>query len=231
MNPMSGSTPPGIKWLLIINVVLFLLMPVMGGLMEQWLAFSPEVAFLIWQFITYAFLHGSFGHIFFNMFAVWMFGRGLEYRWGTKAFLRFYLTCAAGAALVHLLASIVAYFVFHRPPVPVIGASGAVMGLLMAYAMLYGEETVYVYFVLPMKMKYFVVIVGLLDVMGSWGELTGGGQSSIAHMAHLGGLLTGWLYIKFGGWDGMRRVFGPRRPRIVRSSRVRRPYMEDDTWR
>jgi len=229
-SPM-GATPPGIKWLLIINVVAFLLTPFLGNVLYRFLIFQPPYVFLVWTFITYMFLHGGFAHIFFNMFALWMFGRRLEYRWGTRGFLTFYLTCGVGAAVIHLLASAVGATVFGRPWAAVIGASGAIMGILVAYALLYGEETVYLYFVLPMKAKYFVLLLGILDAMASWGELTGSGQQSVAHFAHLGGLLTGYLYIKFGGRDGWRGLFSGRGPRMVRTRRVRRPYMEDDTWR
>lgn len=224
-----GSTPPAVKFLLIVNIAAFVLAPLLGSLINV-LVFQPRYAFLIWPFVTYMFLHGGFAHIFFNMFALWMFGRRLEYRWGTRGFFRFFLTCGVGAAVVHLIASLVSYFLFGNSFKPIIGASGAIMGLLIAYALLYGEETVYVYFVLPMKVKYFVLLLGILDAYASWGELTGQGQSQIAHFAHLGGLITGWFYIKSGNGKNFRHFFRPG-PKMVRPGRVHRPHLDEDTWR
>lgn len=229
VHPFAGGTPPVVKWLLIANIAVFFLASAMPQQLISLLVFAPPLG-IFWQSITYMFLHGGFTHIFFNMFALWMFGRRLEYRWGPRGFLTFYLTCGVGAAAIHMAASLVALTVFDRPFTAIIGASGAIMGILVAYALLYGEETVYVYFVLPMKMKYFVLLLGILDAMSSWGELTGSHGPQVAHFAHLGGLLTGYLYIKFGGWGGMRALLTGRRPRQVRRDRPRRPFMNDDTW-
>ncbi len=222
-NPLAGSTPPGVRLLLIVNVGLFLftsILPInLANPFFDIFAFWPYLALprlMVWQFVTYMFLHANFAHIFFNMFTLWMFGRRLEYRWGTKEFLRFFLICGVGAALGHMVAA----FFMHISRDPIVGASGGIMGLLVAYALLYGEDTVYVYFVLPMKMKYFVIILGVLDALQV-------GGTSIAHFAHLGGLATGYIYLRwrYPGGPSLLSMFGFRQRRVVR-----RPFMRDNEW-
>jgi membrane associated rhomboid family serine protease len=149
----------------------------------------------LWQPVTYLFLHdtSNFFHIGLNMLALWMFGTELESLWGTRRFTRFYLVTGIGAALCTTLVSWSSY-------VPTIGASGAIYGLLAAYGILFPDRTILLYFVLPIKAKYFVLILGLLTF---WSSLTATG-SGVAHVAHLGGMIFGWLYLRgFTGRGGL----------------------------
>lgn len=152
-----------------------------------------SVGFQPWQLITYAFLHGGFGHLFFNGIALYQFGSRLEYVWGAKKYLTFFLVCAAGAGLCQLL------FMALVPQSagPTIGASGGVYGLLLAYGLMFPRERVMLLIPpVPMSARTLVLVFGALSLfMGVTG--TGGG---IAHFAHLGGMLFGWLLIRY--WRG-----------------------------
>lgn len=152
-----------------------------------------SVGFQPWQLLTYAFLHGGFGHLFFNGIALYQFGSRLEYVWGPKKYLSFFLVCAAGAGLCQLL------FMALVPQSagPTIGASGGVYGLLLAYGLMFPRERVMLLIPpVPMSARTLVLVFGALSLfMGVTG--TGGG---IAHFAHLGGMLFGWLLIRY--WRG-----------------------------
>jgi membrane associated rhomboid family serine protease len=211
--PMFPRLPTVTKALLIANIVLFLLQqpfllgngtfepfmlqPLRGGFDP----FSPGGNFQPWQLLTYGFLHGSFGHLFFNMLALFMFGAPLEQTWGEKRFLTYYLVCVAGAGLCQL-----AVGAMITDPATVLGASGGVFGLLLAYGMLFPNQRVMLLFPpIPMKARTFVIVFGVISlVLG----LTGGG--GIAHFAHLGGMIGGWLMIRY--WRG-HPPFGSRRRR------------------
>ncbi len=138
-----------------------------------------------WQIFTSMFLHGGFMHLFFNMFALYIFGIELEYSWGSKKFLQYYLICGIGAGIVSLLT-------YYNSPVPIIGASGAIYGVLLAYALLFPDRYLYLYFLIPIKAKY---LVGLFIIIEFFSGISGGGN--IAHFAHLGGILTGFIYLKW----------------------------------
>ena len=185
---------------------------------------SPE--FNPYQLISYMFMHGGFSHIFFNMFALWMFGTQIENLWGPKRFLNYYLITGFGAAFLHYLiihfqiSGLESYFtsnqiseivnsgafnpssplfgkarmlyVLHHTPV--VGASGAVFGLLLAYGMTYPNQIIYLNLLFPIKAKYFVIIYGLLEfVLG----VQNGAGDNVAHFAHIGGMLFGFLLIKY----------------------------------
>jgi len=145
----------------------------------------------VWQLVTYLFLHGGWFHIIFNMFALWMFGSDLESKWGGKKFLRYYFLTGIGAGILDVLLN--ALFVSNS--LPTIGCSGAIYGLLLAYGMIFPERLIYLYMIIPIKAKWFVVIMGAIEFVSSFG----GPGSSVSHFAHLGGMLFGFFYLR--GWS------------------------------
>ncbi|MBS7456202.1 rhomboid family intramembrane serine protease [Coralloluteibacterium stylophorae] len=206
---MFKNIPPVTQALLWSNVIVFLLQQVAGGMFrgfELWPLVSGmamESNFLPWQLVTYAFLHGSFGHLFFNMLALFMFGAPLEYTWGNRRFATFYFVCVVGAGITHLVVTAL----LGLPGLPTVGASGGVYGLLLAYGMLFPRQRVMLLFPpIPMEARTLVIVFGALAfLMG----ITGAG-GNIAHFAHLGGMLFGWLLIRY--WRG-QPPFRPRGPR------------------
>lgn len=200
-----------VKRLLIANTAVFLAMAV-GVLPARWavplFGFSVQ-DFLIhpWSPITYMFLHGGFWHLFVNMLAVFFFGPPLERKWGGKYFIKFYLIAGIGGALF----SLILYPLIG--PSLMIGASGAVFGLLLAFAMNWPEAPIYIWGVLPIKAKYFVGILGLISLFA----IPTGGGGNVAHWAHLGGMVTGFVYLRFGDRisRGVERlVFKDKGPRV-----------------
>jgi membrane associated rhomboid family serine protease len=139
----------------------------------------------LWQFVTYMFLHGGFWHLFLNMFILWMFGSEIERYWGSRTFLKYYFITGVGAGLLSWLTAI-------NSPHPTIGASGAIYGILVAYGMMFPNRPVYLYFLLPIKAKHFVIFLAIMELMASRGQASSG----IAHFAHLGGMLFGYVYLK-----------------------------------
>jgi len=165
-----------------------------GGALRFYLELWPLQSghFLPWQLVSYAFLHGSIGHLFFNMLALWMFGGELERVWGTRRYLEFLLASVVAAGATQLLMSALGGW-GH----PMVGASGGIYGLLLAYAMMFPNRIIMPLFPpIPMKVKYYVLGFGLLELFLSWQDTTSG----IAHFAHLGGMLGGWLMIRY--WRG-----------------------------
>ncbi|WP_022836463.1 rhomboid family intramembrane serine protease [Salisaeta longa] len=144
--------------------------------------------FGVWQLVSYSFLHGGFGHLLFNMFALWMFGVQIENKWGSQRFATFYFVCVVGAALVHLL--------FVEAPVPTIGASGGVFGVLLAFGMMFPNRPIYLYFLFPIKAKWLVIGLGALELFSG----ISGTQAGVANFAHLGGMLFGFGLIQY--WRG-----------------------------
>jgi membrane associated rhomboid family serine protease len=144
----------------------------------------------VWQLVTYMFLHslGSFWHILYNMLSLWMFGTPIEQTWGTKRFLQFYFVCGIGAGICVVLANMTP---FGNPFQPVIGASGAIYGLLLAYGMLFPNQTVMMSFLFPIKAKYMVMIFGAIAFLSSFQS-----GSTVSNLAHLGGMLFGFIYMK-----------------------------------
>jgi membrane associated rhomboid family serine protease len=208
-----GALSPAIKILIIVNVVVFLVSLVVPTLVLQ-LGLSPRSVFgqlTVYQLVTYMFLHGDVGHILFNMLALWMFGSELESLWGTRRFVRFYFITGVGAAICSTL-------VAPNSTIPIIGASGAVYGILAAYGILFPDRILLLYFVIPIKAKYFVLILGALAFWSSL-SATGGG---VAHIAHLGGMLFGWLYLRAQGSTGFRGFRGFRLRNPLRGWRERR---------
>lgn len=192
--------PPVIKALLITNAALWLLVDVLlsvfsfegfrlggpGGVLTALFAlWPPGPSFWPWQLLTYMFLHGGLWHLLFNMLALWMFGLELEHRWGSRTFLLFYLTCGVGAGLVNLGVT-----TLLGQAAPTVGASGAVFGVLIAFAMLFPERPIYLYFLFPVKAKYFIAAYIALELLFG----VTGTSDGIAHFAHLGGAAVGLVY-------------------------------------
>jgi len=183
--------PSVTRALLIANVAVFLLQSASGGLLEAWFALWPlGYGFQVWQLLTYGFLHGGIAHIFFNMFALYMFGSDVERLFGSRYFLTYYIVCVISAALFQLLVT----GWLGAPAGPTIGASGAVYGLLLAFGMYFPRRMVMLIFPpIPMQARTFVILFGALElVFGVTGTADG-----VAHFAHLGGMAGGWLVIQY----------------------------------
>jgi membrane associated rhomboid family serine protease len=190
MPPM----PPVTQALLIANVAIFVVdQMLLGGLLSQWFALWPiGPNFAPYQVVTYAFLHGSVMHLFFNMLGLWMFGSELERVWGTKRFLQFYAASLLAAAGLQLVVNMLL-----GSPYPTVGASGALFGMLLAFGMMFPNRTIMPLFPpIPMKAKTFVMVFGGLELLLG----VTGTQSGVAHFAHLGGMLGGYLMIRY--WRG-----------------------------
>jgi membrane associated rhomboid family serine protease len=187
-----GPPSPAVKALLIANITIWLVNLLVPAMTLR-LGLSPRDvygAFALWQPFTYMFLHdtGGFGHLLFNMLALWMFGTDLEHRWGTRFFTKYYLVTGVGAAITTLLLALVSDSIYYSLTV---GASGAIYGLLLAWAIYFPHRTIYFYFLFPIPARVFVIIVGAIAFLSS----LGGPGSGIAHIAHLGGLVAGYLYL------------------------------------
>ena len=207
--------PPVVKNLLIINVLMYLatitltrfnidLTDVLG------LHFFKASDFRVYQIITYMFMHANFGHLFFNMFALWMFGNTLENIWGSKRFLLFYMVCGIGAGLCQELVQYIEYanslanyttvnvggqivpMSVYLNMMNTVGASGAIYGLLLAFGMMFPDSRIYLYFLFPIKAKWFVIGYAVIELITG---LTG--ADNVAHFAHLGGMLFGLLLILY----------------------------------
>ena len=225
-RPTSFSQLPEIiKNLLIINGLLFfatITLDNFGIDLNKSLALhqfqSPN--FRPHQLITHFFMHGDFTHLFFNMFAIWMFGKTLENIWGAKRFLTFYIITALGAAAIHIF--VIQYQIFQLAEssemldlakkglyntsninslrltqlvsTPTVGASGALFGILLAFGMLFPNTLLYIYFAIPIKVKYFVIIYGALEL---YAGISNNPADNVAHFAHLGGMLFGYLLLKY----------------------------------
>ena len=197
MPPLQPVT----RALLLINVAAFFLFT--GGLLSPSLVESLMLwpigpHFMPWQLVTYAFLHLTFAHLFFNMLGLWMFGGELEQVWGQRRFLQFYAASVVAAALVQLLVS-----ALLGAQGPTIGASGGLFGLLLAFAMIFPNRIILLFFVIPMKAKYLVALYGLIELYQGAYVL----NSGVAHFAHLGGMLGGLLTLRY--WRG-QAPFGRR---------------------
>jgi membrane associated rhomboid family serine protease len=187
---------PAIKALIVASVAGFLVSLVAPAVTLH-LGMSPAdvVRGQVWQLVTYMFLHGGIFHILFNMLALWMFGVELERMWGSRAFAKFYFVSGIGAALTTIVLSFTPFaFADQLYYALTIGASGAVYGVLLAYAMYFPNRPIYLYFFFPIPAKYFVMIIGAISLLSSLGGPGGG----IAHTTHLGGLLAAYLYLKRG---------------------------------
>lgn len=210
---MNLSISPVVKWIIIVNVTVWLgfqiLLEQYGGIaFSRWFALYPAKVlyyFFLWQPFTYMFLHTTqVTHIFFNMLMLWFLGTELENRWGKKFFLSYYILTGAGAAFFYCLGTWI-YFLIkpgtNSLVIPVMGASGAIFGLLLAYGILFGERVIYAMGVFPIKAKFFVLIMGLIEVASLLTSDVNGGD--VAYLAHLGGLLSGYLVLV--GWTRLQQ--------------------------
>lgn len=202
-NPNTTFTvfPPAVKHLLIINFVVYLASwtPGIGQYLQVYAPLFPIESpnFYPWQFVSYMFMHANFSHIFFNLFALWMFGQAIENFWGTKRFAIYYFLTGIGAGLLHVLV--------NSDPVatgqglqyiPTVGASGAVYGILLAFGMMFPDRPIMLLFLpVPIKAKYFVAFFGAIEFISG---ITRSNQG-VAHFAHLGGMLVGFILIKYWG--------------------------------
>ena len=184
----SGLTPV-VKNLMIVMGAVFLFQMVFNGRFTFYLGLVPILVwkkFYLWQLGTYIFLHGGITHILFNFLALWMFGGELESYWGSRKFLRYFLFCGIGAGVCTVVLTPYQF-------IPVIGASGSIYGLLLAFGWLFPNRPIFIYFLFPIPAKYMVILYGLIELFSS-AEGTGGG---IAHLTHLGGLLFGLIYMAY----------------------------------
>jgi membrane associated rhomboid family serine protease len=192
-----GPLTPAIKLLVAVNVAAFLLALILPAMMPLFGMRPADVIGrgYLWQPFTYMFLHGGIFHILFNMLALWMFGVELERMWGSRYFTKFYFVAGVGAAVTSMVLSFTPLpFADELYNSLTIGASGAVYGVLLAYAMYFPHRPIYMYLVFPIPARYFVLIIGAISLLSSMGGPGGG----IAHTTHLGGLLAAYLYLKGG---------------------------------
>ena len=202
---------PVVKWLLILNVGIWFFFQILAeGIFKipftQFFSLVPArviFEFHIWELLTYMFLHSlQITHILFNMLMVWFFGAELEQRWGGKFFLFYYLFTGVGAAVLYC-AGLGAYAAFTGSQaglfIPVIGASGAVFGLMLAQGILFGERVIYFFMLFPMKMRYFVMLMGGIQIASLLTSGVSGGE--VAYLAHIGGLVSGYIaLLLMGRW-------------------------------
>lgn len=219
---MFANLPPVTRALLIANGLVFLLQLVVGDVSLSSFMLWPldtgadpyaQGGFLPWQVLTYGFMHGNFMHLAFNMLALVMFGAPLEHTWGEKRFLTYYMVCILGAAVFQLA---VGWWTMAQggEAYPTVGASGGIFGLLLAYGMLFPNQRVMLLIPpIPMKARTLVIVYGVIELlMGVTNTMPG-----VAHFAHLGGMVFGWLLIRY--WRGQPpfgRRKGPPRMRVVR---------------
>ncbi|MFZ5556151.1 MAG: rhomboid family intramembrane serine protease [Pseudomonadota bacterium] len=209
---MFGSVAPVTGILLTANVGVFLLQIATGNRivlpfalwpLNTGAGYAPDVGagFAPWQLVTYSFLHGGMAHLFFNMLALYMFGSDLERLFGQRRYVTYYFVCVVTAAVAQLMVAASA----GAPPYPTVGASGGVFGLLLAFGMYFPRRTILLIFPpIPMPAWLFVTLYGLLELYLG----VSGTQSGVAHFAHLGGMLGGWLLLQY--WRG-RTPFARRR--------------------
>jgi membrane associated rhomboid family serine protease len=193
-----GPITPAVKWIIIANTVMFLATLIYRPLVE-YLGLSPQAVLeqqWIWQPATYMFLHGGPAHILFNMLGIWMFGVELERLWGTRFFAKYYAITGVGAGLTVIAVGLLPFAATaHTYEAITIGASGALFGLLLAFAYYYPDRPILMFLLFPVPAKYFVMIIGAMAFLSAPG-------SQVSEAAHLGGLLVGYLYLR-GGRGGL----------------------------
>lgn len=207
-----NNFPPVVKNLLIINVLFFIANLALGSrfyiegleahglnaILGLWPIQTPF--FKPYQIFTHMFSHANLGHIFFNMFGLWMFGKILENLWGPKRFLFFYLACGLGAAFAHLAVQYITGNYAYA-----VGASGAVMGIFIAFGYLFPNTQLYLMFIpIPIKAKYVMIGLVALDLFGGFAQISG---DNIAHFAHLGGAITGFIIVLFWNKTNRRTLY------------------------
>ncbi|HXV64595.1 MAG TPA: rhomboid family intramembrane serine protease [Vicinamibacteria bacterium] len=190
----GGPLTPGVKIIIIANMVAFLLQVIIRPFTE-WFTLQPPLVlpwnFQIWRVGTYMFLHFGVWHLFWNMLSLFLFGGAIESTWGTRSFYRYYFLCGLGGALF----AFIPIGPFYN--VSIAGASGAVYGILLAYGILFPNNRIYVLLTFPVEAKYLVAFVGFISLVSALS-----GQEGIAHTVHLGGFLTGYILLR---WAGLAR--------------------------
>jgi membrane associated rhomboid family serine protease len=204
---------PWVKNLIIANTVIWVATYLLGfRQLTAYMAFVPgDILFRPWTLLTYMFAHGGFMHLFFNMLGLFFFGPPLEARWGSKEFLKFYLICGLGGAALS--------FVFMDNPV--IGASAAVYGVMLAFAMNWPDMPIYIWGIFPVPAKFLVLILALFSFVSAFS----GSGGNVAHFAHLGGFAAAWLYLKYDRgrhklFSGMRQKSQRRKFTVVPGDRA-----------
>lgn len=214
-------TTTGVRWLIYINLLVWIAVTLIGVFSQElfgWVALlfpCTPLAILrgwVWQFLTYMFLHIDPFHVFFNMLMLWFIGTVLEQQWGRREFLRFFLFCGVGAAIFYEAMVLIRPLITDVPIFAsgtgrMIGASGAIYGLLFAFGYLYPDQPILFGMLIPMPARVLVAILIILSFMSSLRP----GADNIAHFAHLTGMLVAWLYLRFPWWHR----WGRRRPRVV----------------
>lgn len=205
--------PPAVKFLVFANVGVWLILQVVietlilkDPLISSRLSLIPDRVLLggaVWQLVSYMFLHTiGVTHILFNMLMLWFFGAELELRWGRRYFLTYYFACGIGAAILYVLGTGLSASLFGFGAqalfAPVQGASGAIFGILLAYGMLFGDRTIHFFMVFPMKARVFVLIMGFVEFASLLSSSERG--SDVAYLAHLGGIASGFLFLKGSNW-------------------------------
>ncbi len=220
---LAGRFTPVVKKLIIANVAVFLFSFVIGpsgrSVLLYYFALVPGLILgkgFVWQFFTYMFLHGSFTHLLFNMFALWMFGSMVESVWGSRKFFQYYTICGIGGGICTWALS-------HNWMGPTLGASGGIFGLLLAYGMLFPNSYIYLWLLIPVKAKHFVILFAVIELLAGFSYTPDG----VAHFAHLGGMLFGYLYIRKGlpALPSGFKIRMPKKPniRVVQNEPLSRP--------
>lgn len=237
---IGGPLTPVVKKIMIVNGAVFLLQQIIGlkypGYLENIFGLHHAgfiLEFKLWQIVTYMFLHGGWFHIIFNLLGLWMFAGELEELWGSSRFLRYYMITGVGAGLFIALMNYIIYSEYHLQAVT-IGASGAIYAILLAYGMTWPNRTVLLYFVIPVKIKYLVLIFGLIEFFGTLSTAAGTG-GNISHIGHLGGIVSGLIYIvtvmRRTARDGSARMQGGDNviSRMLKRLRLNKKKREIDT--
>jgi len=200
----SLTVTPAVKKLIIINVIVFLgqffFQSASPLFIERFFGLVPAFVlhkFYLWQLVTYMFLHGGFFHIFINMFVLWMFGCEIERHWGSHDFYVYYFVTGIGAGIFNLIFE-------PSSTIPIVGASGAIYGVLLAFGLMFPDRPIFLYFLFPIRAKYFVLIFGVMSFMSAFSARGDG----IAHFAHLGGMVVGYIFLRLD-WrlEGFKKKF------------------------
>lgn len=194
---IDTNLPKTVKYLIIANVACFVLQHVIKAEVVRWFELVPALVVervALWQLVTYLFLHGGVFHLLINMLMLWMLGSPVENEWGSKPFLIYYFLCGIGAGAVHILFS----HLFDTMHVPVVGASGAIYGVLLAFGLMYWDQfiTLLVFFVLPVHVRVKLLVLFIVGFSLFMGLFV---QDRVAHFAHLGGMLVGFICLKMNG--------------------------------
>ena len=198
---------PVVKRLLIANIVIFILTSIFPSA-AAYLSFQPaRIVVQPWGVLTYMFVHANFWHLFFNLLALFFFGPPIEERWGSREFTKYYLICGLGGAALSFL------FAFYAG---VVGASAAVYGVMLAFAMLWPDAPIYIWGIFPIKAKWLIIGLAALSLFSA----VGGSADGVAHFAHLGGIAAGFLYIKIDATTGgpmqkLQKLVSKRRLKVI----------------